>query len=234
LAVFIDLLALRIPYSFFHWIVVGGAPRQGPPGGALVFFAILEFVLLRIVRRSPGYWLLGITAPVTGKPQVDPAWTARESPATLAVGVALCAIGVLALTSWPAYHVGVPYFGIPFPVWLSVALTLPGCVGLILAGAAVLRLDLRGVWLGGGLSLLLLLAGVGGLLRWSRVVEATLPTWRAYASRPVGQALLEFTGSVPILVPIVPLALLVGLFLTWKRLESRGRVIDSSSRKAAR
>ena len=63
LAVLLDLFALSIPYSFLHWITVGGEERMGPPGGALVLFAIVEFVLLQIARRSPGYWLLGISAP---------------------------------------------------------------------------------------------------------------------------------------------------------------------------
>jgi hypothetical protein len=221
LVVLLDLLALSIPYSFVHWLLIGGAERTGPPGGALALFAIVEFALLRIVRRSPGYWLLGISVPLGEKPQVDPTRPTRESRMTLGVGVAMCGLGVLGLTSWMTYHAAVPYFGLHWPLWLSIPLTLLGSVASILAGALVLRLDIRGVWLGGGLALLLLLAGLTGWGSFPEFAEAALANWRAYADRPIGQGLVALARAVPLLLPVVPALLLGGLFESWKRLDGR-------------
>ena len=86
LAILLDLFAWTIPYSFLAWLFVGGSQRSGPPGEGLVLFAIVEFLLLQIARKSPGYWLLGISAPVGERPQVDSTWHTRESQVTLATG----------------------------------------------------------------------------------------------------------------------------------------------------
>jgi hypothetical protein len=222
LAVFLDLLVLSVPYALVGFLFFGGTDGGGPPGAGLVLFAIAEFVLLMIVRRSVGCRLLGITLPAQGKPMYDPAAAARESKGTLAFGTALCAIGVLGLTSWTLYHTPVPFFGVAFPLWLSIPLVMIGAVAAILAGALVLWRDLRGVWLGGGLALFVLVATATGWSQWPAFVDAATANLSAYEGRPVGTGVLGVVGDyLPALVIAVALALGAGAHDSWRRLGKR-------------
>lgn len=222
LAVLLDLFTLKIPYAMLHRLFIGTGPRVGPPGGALILFAAVEFALLQFARTSPGYWLLGISAPLGAKPRVDPAWSPRESPATLAAGTALYGVGAIGISAWTTYHMSIPYFGLGFPIWLSIPLTLLGCVGLLVAGVLVLRTDIRGVWLGGGLVALMLLAALVGWSGWSGFVEASLSARAAQRGTDVGGGVLDVARAVvPPLVLVGPVALLAGLALGFRRLWRR-------------
>jgi hypothetical protein len=220
MVVLLDLFAFTIPWSFLQWMFDGGGGGAGPPGAGLVLFAIVEFVLLQIGRRSPGYWLLGVSAGLGQKPTVDARWPARESSATLALGIGACGLGVAGLTSWTAFHTAVPYFGLSFPFWLSLQLTLIGSVGLILSGALVLRLDLRGVWAAGGLALVLLLSGVVGWRAWGGFVDTAIAARSEAVGRAVGDGPVGALVSavVPFLLVGVPIALLAGVYEGWRRL----------------
>jgi hypothetical protein len=218
LAVFLDLVVLSIPYQLLRWLIVGGGDGAGPPGAGLVLFAIAEFVLLMIVRRSAGAWLLGISLPAQGKPLLDPAAASRESGATLAVGTALLTLGVMGLTSWTLYHTPVPYFGLALPLWLSILLTTLGSGAAVLAGALVLALDLRGVWLGAVVAGLALLAAASAWSAWPGFVDAALAKLSAYEGEPVGEGVFGLLANfLPIVVIAVAGALLGGLFECWRR-----------------
>jgi len=218
LAVFLDLVALSIPYSFLRWVIVGGADGGGPPGLGLVLFAIVEFVLVMIVRRSPGFWLLGITIPHQGRPLFDPVAASRESGATLAVGTALCTLAAAGLTSWTLYHTAVPYFGLALPPAISVAVTVAGCLAAMLAGTLVLRADVRGVWVGGAISVLALAAAATGWGAWPGFVGAAEADLGAYRGRPPGAVFAAVADFMPWLIVAVSIVLLAGLFECWRRL----------------
>jgi hypothetical protein len=143
----------------------------------------------------------------------------------------MLALGVAGLTSWTLWRVPVPFFGLGFPVWLSVPLAMIGSAALILAGVLVLRLDLRGVWVGGGVAVLMLLAAVTGFERMGDFVDAAVAARSEYEGAPVGDGLLGILlPFVPVLVAVVPVALGAGAFLTWKRFE---RPVGTAPRPAA-
>jgi len=221
LVALIDLIAFTLPWSFLQWIFGAGGPdRTGPPGAGLVLFAIFEAVLLLIARRSPGYWLMGVSAELGQKPMVDPVHLARENQWTVATGIGLCALGVGGLTSWAAYHTPIPYFGLGLPFVLSLGLTLILSVGLVLGGVLVLRLDVRGVWIGGGIALLLLASAALGWSEWAGFVDAVVADRSAEVGGPVGEGLVGglVRTFTPYLIAVVPAALLAGTGLAWKRI----------------
>ncbi|MBM4184287.1 MAG: hypothetical protein FJ207_08665 [Gemmatimonadetes bacterium] len=206
LAILLDFIAWMIPWQFLAWIIGGGGERSGPPGASIVVFAVIEFVLLQVLRKSPGYWLLGISSPHGSKPLVDSMWPARESKETQAFGVALCALGVAGLTSWTLYRTPVPYFGLGFPLWLSLPLAVAGSAALVLAGALAWE-------------------------RWGGFVDAAVAARSAYEGSPVGQGLLGILlDLVQILAVAIPVALGVGAFLSWKRLAGPASAQATSAR----
>jgi hypothetical protein len=162
---------------------------------------------------------MGVSTPGEGKPMYDPASAARDSRATLAVGAAFCTLGVLGLTSWTLYHTPVPYFGLGFPLWLSVPLGMIGSLAAVAAGVLILRLDLRGVWVGGALAALALIAAATAWSEWPGFVDAARADLSAYEGRPVGEGIFGFVGDLlPLLVVLVPAALGAGVFECWRRL----------------
>jgi hypothetical protein len=218
LAVLLDFFVLGIPYAYLLALLPDG-DGAGPPGAGLVLFALVEFALLQFARTSPGYWMLGIRAPLGASPTVDPTWTVRESAVTKTVGVALCGSGAIGLTQGTLHLTPTPYFGLPLGTVLSVLFTLLFAAGYLVGGAAILRTDLRGVWLAGGAMVLTLLAMTLAWSDWPAWIQAQLGNGAAPQGRTAP------TGEVPALATVlrvfmvvVPVAFLVGLAFTWMRL----------------
>lgn len=219
IAILLDFMAFMVPFSLFAGLFGGSGERAGPPGAGVVLFAIAEFALLMIARRSPGYWLLGITAPAVGKPVVDARWPARETPLGLATAIGLCGVGVLGLTSWTVYHAPIPYFGVGLPIWLSIPLSVLGSLASIVGGALILRGDPRGVLVGGGTALLALMAAGAGWSGWGSFVEQSLALHAEATGRGLGATVAGLARTlVPIALLVVPAALAAGCgYELWRR-----------------
>jgi len=219
LAVLLDFFTLGIPYGYVSALLPDGG-AGGPPGAGLVLFAIAEFVLLMVVRRSPGYWLLGISAPQGAKPQVDARWRSRESKITMAVGVALCWSGASGMTGWLVYQTPVPYFGLELGRFFSIVLTLLFAIASIAGGALILRTDLRGVWAGAAVMALTLLTVVLAWSQWDAWIAAEVEARAVLRGRPLREGELAFAQAfVRVLLVAAPVAILAGVGLTWKRFE---------------
>jgi hypothetical protein len=218
LAILLDFFALSIPYAYVAALLPDGGVRR-PPGAGLVLFAIAEFVLLLMVRKSAGYWLLGMSAPAHGKPQVDTSQLTRESEVTLAVGIALCWSGASGMTSWiTGAHAAIPYFGLPLGAFLSVLMTLLFAAGSIAAGVLILRTEMRGVWIGGGVMLVMLLAILLGWNDWDGWVVAELQARAEAGGRALGAGgLAAAQAFARVFLLAAPILLLTGLGFTWKR-----------------
>lgn len=218
LAILLDFFALGIPYAYVAALVSDGS-ADGPPGAGLVLFAIVEFVLLVVFRKSVGYWLLGLSAPPRGKPQLDSFRRLRESKVTMAVGVALCWSGAIGMTGWTTGGLApIPYFGLPLGSVFSVLVTLVFAAGSIAAGVLVLRTSSSGVWIGAGVMLLLLLAILLGWNDWDDWVAAELQARATSGSPSWGtEALAAAQAFVRAFLVAAPIVLATGLGFAWRR-----------------
>jgi hypothetical protein len=171
-----------------------------------------------MLRSSPGYWLLGMSAKAQVKPQVDSSWFLRESKVTIAVGVVLCWSGASGMTGWTLYHAAVPYFGLELGRFASILVTMVLAIGSIVAGAQILRTEMSGVWVGGAVMVVSLLAVALGWGAWDGWVVAELEARAAAGARSVGTegiaAAQAFVRGALVAIPVLVLA---GLGLSWKR-----------------
>ena len=225
LAVVLDFYVLSVPYMWLRALLPAG-DGAGPPGAALVVFGFVEFALLQFLRKSPGYWMLGIRAPLGSSPRVDPVWPARESIVTMVLGALLFIGGASGLTSWTVSAPPTPYFGLPLGAVLSTLFTLLCAAGLVAAGLLILRLDLRGVWIGAGTVTLALLAILLGWEDWPAWIQVELqrqlaPDPRGSTAPGSAQDLAGFASVMRYVLVLVPTAYGVGLGLTWRRFTRR-------------
>lgn len=217
--VLLDFVAIGVPSTLLAALFGIDAPL----GAVLMLFALLEVVLLQIVRRSPGMWLLGMTKALGEAPRVDPALLARESLLTHIVGWLVLAAGAEGLTAWTAYHTPFPYFGFPLGTALSVILTVLLSGAYLAAGALVLRTDVRGVWIGAGATAFALLsewpARGEDLDVWAANEVANRRAWMGTQVAP-GEVEVFQAMVFPILIGATAVFAL-GLYLTWRRFDGK-------------
>ena len=124
------------------------------------------------------------------------------------------------MTAWTLYEDPIPYFGLFRAAVFSGLLSFLIGAGFIAAAVLIFRNDLRGVWIGAGVSafsfLSVWLARGQEFNGWLRL---ELMAQRAAEGRPV--AARELDGALDLVIPIllgVSLLYVVGLYFTWRRL----------------
>jgi hypothetical protein len=223
---FAILLDVMVLVAVYNVVVLVFAPGGGLPIGAAFFFLILaEFCILQFLRRSPGYWLLGMSAGLGQFPRVDPAQLARESLVTHIVATVLLMSGIDGVTAWTEYQAPVPYFGLSWGTVFTALVSFLLGGALITAGVLIFRNDLRGVWVGGGgaaMSFLSVWFARGNVFNgWLRL---ELMAQRAAEGRPVEASELDgFLGMVMPMLLVITLVYLVGLYFAWRRLGGPAR-----------
>jgi hypothetical protein len=217
--VLLDFVVIGIPAT----LLAAPFGIDAPLGAILMLFALLEVVLLQIVRRSPGTWLLGMAKALGEEPRVDPAFLSRESLLTHIVGWLFLGVGAEGLTAWTAYHTPFPYFGLPLGTVLSVIFTVLLSGAYVAAGALILRTDVRGVWIGVGATAFALLsewpARGADLDAWAAAEVANRRAWTG--TQPFSGEVESFQAMVfPILLGATVL-FAVGLYFVWRRFEGK-------------
>jgi hypothetical protein len=224
LAVVLDFFLLSIPYAYLLYLLGPETSATLPLGAGLVLFAIVEIVLLQLLRWSPGYWAFGISMAPGRAPVVDPRQLARESAVTIVVAVLFLRSGIDAMSDWTVTDFApAPYFGLDLASGVSIAFTVALGALALAAGLLILRTDMRGVWLGAAfvvISLLSFLPGDQDL--WRTWAESDFTNRRAAQGRPASQE--DIQSFVAMLRPLmfgVLLFLTGGLALCWSRFRSR-------------
>jgi hypothetical protein len=216
MAVLLDLFVFTSAYGVLTLMTGTGLPI----GAALFFLVMTEFCLLQFLRLSPGYWLLGMRADLGAFPTVHPDQLAGESLVTHIVATLLLGLGVESLTVWRHFQDPIPYFGFGWATWFTVILGFLIGASFIASAVLIFRNDVRGVWIGGGVTAFSFLsvwfARGNELNGWLRL---ELMSQREAQGRPV----LDPLDLDPVLGVVVPavcaiaLGLGVGLYFVWKR-----------------
>lgn len=220
LAVLLDFVVLQVPYTIVRMPFTSADGGGGPPGGGLVVFAIVEFCLLQFARWSPGYGLLGMRAALGDVARVDPARIAGESLVTHLVGVVCLSSGLGGTMAWASGSAPIPYFGLGLGPVLSALFSALLGIPLVAAGVLILRNDLRGVWIGSGVTALsflsMWLARGTAMASW---MAAEVALRAELQGRPVMPGEAETAATfVAVFALGFPLVFGVGLYFCWKRL----------------
>lgn len=124
LAIYLDLIVFSVPWALLHAFALRSSPdleKLSTPA-KFITFAVLELLLHRVVRWSPGTWLLAIRP---AERVVDPIIKSREHWFTLLAGVLLLLEGSKGLVRWTMWTPPTPMFGVRLPaeIWPLIAMS---------------------------------------------------------------------------------------------------------------
>lgn len=143
LAIYLDLLIFSVPWTFLHLWLFRSSPdleRLSTPA-KFVLFTLLEIVLHRLIRWSPGTWLLAVRS-ADGEPgseaTVSPSRRARvvehevwsrEHWVTMLAAVLLLLEGTKGLVRWAMWTPPMPLVGATVPdEWWPAFAILSGAI----------------------------------------------------------------------------------------------------------
>lgn len=236
LAIYLDLIVISSGWSIAHWalstIIPGleAVPFVAKLGG----FLVIEILLLRQVKWSPGNDLLGIRLRLSdeylasgqesllrGTLVVEPRVTRAEAWWTILFGVLVILNGAKTAVRWTMFTPPPLVFGAQLPEEVSPPFYLAAGVLECLVGAAALRMR----WYVAPLSVACFgLASLSALLSHDRLpgwIETYTHARRAYQGMPVRPGEVELMQTLAPMFLIVPLILLawglaVSLRVRWR------------------
>lgn len=231
LAAYIDLLIFGAPWTVGVWAASKTLP--GFQGESLLMkfalFAVIETLLFRIVKWSPGQFALGIVeAPGTwafesAEPAetgpvyvVDPWLLENERWWTVLSGVLFLMDGSKAMVRWAMFSPPAPWFGVfPSKAESVILFVVVGFTGFILGGG---MLRLRRFILPLGL-VLFGIQFVSNLVSWSAWpiwAERYVAARAAFGGTPVGEGQVElaqtFIPGVVVAGPIIGLLFVLNVY----------------------
>ncbi|MDB4986853.1 MAG: hypothetical protein JWN04_2031 [Myxococcaceae bacterium] len=200
LALYVDAWLFAAVFSACAWWLPRSALLRTSWYAAFAIFGLLELVLVRVVRQTPGRLVLGITSELV----VRPSWLARERWWTVLLGVLGLMEGVKEATRWTQGLPPPPFMGLTLS-WdaAAAALTTSGVL-TIGASLGVLRCQPRAALLGSGLTSLTVLSW---LLSWRQI-----PGWvdaRTLAAR-AAQGVAVRAGELALMRKVLPAGAIFG------------------------
>jgi len=218
LAGYLDYLVLGVPLGWLMWLYARVDPNVDrlPWAVRLISFLVLELLLVRQVRWSPGSSLLGISVltptaveedsqeTLAGRSFVVDAFLKREERWwTLLLGVFLVLDGAKAFTRWMWFVPPTHVFGIEIASALApTVLVVEGAIAWMIAWG-VLRLRTWPV-LGG--AVYMVLSSISETVAWPVLPELI---GRYTVLRRASQGLTVRTGEVETMQAVMPYAIVI-------------------------
>ena len=174
----------------------------------LVVFVVLELVLQGLLRWSPGYEFLGISAlpaelasiPLEADTKyvlvADTEIVEQESWLTVVLGILFLNDGAKGLVRWSMWNPPVPIMGFASdPIVSAVASALVGIVEIYVA-ICFLKLRHRAIWIGLAVTSLTLVSTILSWPLWDSFVAEMTERRRAYQGLRVRSGEFEFMQSI--------------------------------------
>ena len=236
LAVYLDYLIFGAVWALALW----GLSKVFPTLAGLPFavkiagFLILEALLLRLVRWSPGNQLLGIRLRLSdefltskqesflsGALVVDPRLLRSEAWWTILFGVLAILNGVKTAVRWTMFTPPAPEFGIQLSPEASVVVYVVSGSLHCLVGAAALQMRWYVLPLSVGYYGLSSVSAFLSRDLWPAWIEAYTHARRSYQGMPVRPGEVEMLQSIAPMIAIFPLVLLIWALAVFLRVRAR-------------
>ncbi len=224
LAIYIDFQLYSAVSTLAFWAVGKLSPVVTLESSwmRLALFPFLEFILLRSLRRSPGYWALGIRSipPPSSEAGivVDPDALQSERWWTLLLGMLLILEGTKTAVRWVLWHPPVPFMGIQLSATWSAAVSVVSGVFLCGIGFFLLRRRAEAALFGVALYAISLVSGLLSYDLMGSWAAADVIARRDYQGLPVREGEVELMQSLaPAIVVVTPVIFIVWLLAAHRR-----------------
>jgi hypothetical protein len=191
LAIYLDYLVVGAVFTLAGHFV---APGRDLTIAVHLMFVIVEVLLVRVVKWSPGEFLMSISVPPSSghRPVVDRRVWANEAALTVLLGVLFVSGGSKALVRWTMWAPPTPFFGLLPGKEEGIALqVVEGLLALVVA-ALVLRLHASAPAAVAALSTATIVSVVLSWPLWDGYVERYVHARRSYQGLPVRSGEVDF------------------------------------------
>ena len=242
LSLYLDFIIFSVPWAFVHHFAFQASSdlqRLSTPA-KLIMFAILELLLHRIVKWSPGEWLLSIrrvnvqdvsvaadSASRTAVPFVALNIHARENWFTILVGVFILLEGTKGLVRWMMYTPPTPMFGTQLSgtAWPFVAIAA-GAVECVIA-YLLLRTRPSALAIAVPYFVFMLASVVTSWNLWDAWAAESVTRRRAYQGIPIRE------GEISQMQAMTPEILVAGIVFSLIVVAAAGIVLVRRGRRAS-